>query len=68
MAMANVRATGHGQPRPAFDDGHSPGSSARVPARFRRIFTVWTRSGPNGYIFAVNTGKRRSLEAAQSVA
>jgi len=25
------------------------------------IFTVWTRSGPNGYIFAVNAGDRGSL-------
>jgi len=65
MAVANVRATGHGQPRPAFDDAYSPSCCARVPARFRPIFTVWTRSGPNGYIFAVNTGKRRSLEAVR---
>jgi hypothetical protein len=51
--------------------GIPPNTLALRPGKhpsFLQFFTVWTRSVPRGYIFAVNTGKRRSLEAATPVA
>ena len=64
MARANVRRRATGSPGRRLTMGTLPTPVPACPALFSRFFTVWTRSGPSGYIFAVNTGKRRSLEAA----